>query len=191
MSTPAPSHEPVPVRETFSQVLNLIEHFWDAKNNVASVWTGEEALPDNLKAEADFLLAERDHGQLWKQVWAPYGSAVVFRFPTVWCCRKHDPVTWLFMVVCLVVKLHPQDIYDAFLSESSLRRLKKVAAKLRGSQLRMMDATETEDFWLFLENAAQNEGTKVVFCDWQLDGDEQQAIQAITKHKNILFAWPE
>jgi hypothetical protein len=191
MPKPAPNHAPAPVRKIFLQILELIEYFWTAKQNPTTTWAGDPQAPENLKAEANFLLAERDPLQLSKQIWAPYESALIFRLPTVWCCRKHDPSTWLFMLVCMIVKLHPQDFFDGFITEPALRRMQKTARKLRRPQLKMTDVSEPEDFWLFLEDLAQNEETSVVFCDWQLDTKEQQVVETITKHKSILFVWPE
>jgi|GEM_PF-4862977 len=187
----SPNHGPADVRVVLRRVIDLMQYFFDvATNDGKTVGPRECYDPENIRAELNFLLAFHDHAALRKQILAPYTSSVVFRFPTVWCCREHDPMTWLFMLVCIRAKIHPKNCLNAFLRESDFRRLNKVSHKLRRPKLSLLNAREPEDFWLFLEAVDQNGGPSVVYCDWQLASEELKTVEAITKHQEILFVWP-
>ena len=157
----SPNHGPTDVRVVLRRVIHLMEYFFkSSRNDGKTVLCSEWYEADNVKTETNVLLATQDYVQLRKQILAPYTSSVVFRFPTVLCCREHDPMTWLFMLVCIRAKIHPKNCLDAFLTESDFRRLKKVSHKLRRPKLRLLNAGKPEDFWLFLEPVINFYGTR-------------------------------
>ena len=185
------NHKTVAVREILDQVvIDVIGHFFHLRLDAKTVWCGGAGVPENLQAEVKHLLALNNFIGLHDQLWIPYQSAMVFRFPTVLCCHNYDPITWAFLMVCVAAKIHSEDVFTGWLTEASFRRLRKAVKKLSRGSLQIMDATDLEDFQLFLEDVAQNGGPCVVHCDWKLEEDEQKSVEMIVKHQDMLFVWP-